>query len=222
MTERDIGGPGPHRDRYRLTPSSPFTLEVGQEVRQDLTLRPPPPHPAVIFGILSPRAARSRAIVKLLTGSGAPVDHVGPDRVTGIYLFDSVQPGSYRLAAASPGFETFLGRRFQVRPEAVVRRDIRLTRAQHAQGATLGGRVVTRPGHPLADAGVALVPVRSRTPGGTHVTMSIGDGEYLICGIRPGTYMILAWKVGFTPHRERLRLGHGEHAQLDIVLRRPD
>ena len=222
MAEYDSVEPRTRHDRFQLTPSPPFSLRDGQEVRQDLTLRPPPPHPAVIFGILCPRDARARAVVKLLTGSGAPINHVRPDPVTGVYLFDSVRPGSYRLAVASPGFETFLGSRFHVRHGAAVRRDIRLVRRKHAEGATLAGRVETIAGQPLPNAGVVLVSDGDRMPCRTYVTMSIADGEYVLCGVRPGTYVLLAWKRGFVPQQECLLLRRGEHAQRDIVLRPRD
>ncbi len=207
-------------DTYSLTPSPVFSLQDGQEVRQDLTLRPAPPlGTGVVFGRLSPRSARARAVVQLLTGDGEPVAHVQPDGQTGFYLFHPLRPGRYRLAAASPGFETFLGGCFRVRPGGVARQDIELMRETNADRATFGGHVLTAGHLPVAGAGVALVPAGGRAPDRTYVTTSIADGEYLLCGVRPGDYLLLSWKPGFTPHQERLRLRRAERVQRDVVLR---
>lgn len=204
-------------DRYRLTRSPAFALRGSQEVRQDLTLRRAhAPAAGAVFGFLSPRRARARAVVKLLADDGEPVAHVKPDRRTGFFLLDSLPAGCYRLAAVSPGFQTFLGRPFRLPRGAVLRRDIHLRAEPCAERGALGGRVLTAELRPLADARLALMDAHDRHT--AHTTTTIADGEYLFCGVPPGEYLLIAWKPDFIPTECRLTLRGRKRAERDIVL----
>lgn len=204
-------------DRYRLTRSPAFTLSGNEEARQDLTLdRAVRPRLGVIFGFLYPHRARARAVVKVLTAGGDPVAHTRPNRRTGLYLLE-VGSGCYRLAAASPGFETFLSRPLRVRPGGAVRRDVFLPCADSAPRAAVEGRVFVHPERPLAGAGVALAGTHAPSAG-SWATRTNPDGEYVLPGLAPGEYLLVAWGPGRIPMQQRLVLPPDRRVHRDIVL----
>ena len=76
--------------------------------------------------------------------------------------------------------------------------------------ATLTGRV-TVDGTPASDVSVFLT-------GTTHGAVTGDDGRYQIAGIAPGSYVVVAQRIGATVRRTELRIAAGDHATLDVAL----
>ena len=84
-------------------------------------------------------------------------------------------------------------------------------RALGAQStATLTGRV-TLDGAPTADVAVFLA-------GTTRGTVTGEDGRYQIAGIAPGSYVVVAQRVGAATQRLPLTISEGDRATLDVAL----
>lgn len=87
--------------------------------------------------------------------------------------------------------------------------------APHALGAqssngTLAGRI-TLDGSPASDVAVFLA-------GTTHGTVTGEDGRYQIAGIAPGSYVVVAQRIGAATQRLPLTIGNAERATLDVAL----
>jgi outer membrane receptor protein involved in Fe transport len=84
-------------------------------------------------------------------------------------------------------------------------------RALAAQGTTsLSGRVTTV-GAPTADVTLFI-------EGTGRGTQSGADGRYRITGIAPGSYTLVAYRLGSAPWRQSVTLAAGERATLDVAL----
>ncbi|HEX6599245.1 MAG TPA: TonB-dependent receptor [Gemmatimonadaceae bacterium] len=81
-------------------------------------------------------------------------------------------------------------------------------RAQEA--ATITGRA-TVDGAPAADVAIFL-------QGTTRGTMSGDDGRYQIAGVTPGTYLLVAQRIGTTTRRDSITVAAGQVLTLDVAL----
>lgn len=79
-----------------------------------------------------------------------------------------------------------------------------------SSSAILAGRI-TLDGSPASDVAVFLA-------GTTRGTVTGEDGRYQIAGIAPGSYVVVAQRIGAATQRLPLTIGDAEHATLDVAL----
>ena len=80
-------------------------------------------------------------------------------------------------------------------------------------GATLRGRVTD----PLGGA-VAGAKVEIKGPSGKKSVVTGPAGEYVVSGLRPGTYSVLVTREKFTPYANEVPVAAGQTAVLDVQL----
>ncbi|MFO7676501.1 MAG: carboxypeptidase-like regulatory domain-containing protein [bacterium] len=113
----------------------------------------------------------------------------------GAYLFDELRPGDYRVrAAGARGYEPAVyPRRVTVRAGEVTRGiDFALFRVANPDPGAISGQVTDENGRPLAHA---LVMAHGRY--GRRAARADAGGEYVIRGLRPGTYRVVAAARGY-------------------------
>lgn len=78
---------------------------------------------------------------------------------------------------------------------------------------TITGRVSSQEGGPLAGAQVGL-------PGTGYGTIADAEGRFVIRGVPPGIYNVVALRIGYTTARQaNVRVEPGETASADLTLR---
>lgn len=82
-----------------------------------------------------------------------------------------------------------------------------------AQTATIRGTVRDSAGAPIRSAQV-------RIESANRVAFVDSAGQFAITELKPGTYTLLARRIGWEPRTETVAAGAGEQVRLDIVLRR--
>jgi hypothetical protein len=207
MTVRGPGtGPAPRRELAAM----PITVADADVRGLELTV----PKPASVAGQLvlrsgpnSPAAALTQAMVRL-----EPIEHdalrrgfvyvVKPDG-DGRFTFPEVKPGSYQISGSfiepTPfvlDAVTVAGREVTFDPVAITAgqamTDVRVTLTDRL--ARLVGTVVDAAGRPAPRAAVIVYAndPRSRRPVGYRLAVgySTADGDYVVKGLRPGTYRV--------------------------------
>lgn len=178
----------------------------------------------VIKGVIEDAQGRAvpRAVVNLRGLAVARTDSHGA------YTFTRVPPGVHQLMAFKNGLKV-RSEEIRVAPNAATAARFKLTAdpaasrratdrpilstASAEQNATLRG-IITDLGHqPIAGAKVSLggavtaVSVRTRT-----------DGSFELSGLRPGTYRLLAGKIGYADSSQTVALIAGRSEQRQIRL----
>ncbi|HVX67341.1 MAG TPA: carboxypeptidase regulatory-like domain-containing protein [Bryobacteraceae bacterium] len=118
---------------------------------------------------------------------------------SGRFLFDGLEPGTYRVMARKPGYpEQFYGTRSPLNGGGI---GLTVAAGEHLKGiefklipqCVIAGRVVDEDGEPVQDA---YVSVLRRTPSG-HVNSAAGEttndlGEFRIPNLDAGRYLVIA------------------------------
>ena len=125
-------------------------------------------------------------------------ERVSTSDATGVVRFDRVEPGSFRLSVAAPGFAPFSTDLDQTRTAGH-----RLVRVAMAPGSAVEGTVRRRDGSPVAGAEVGSFPTSAET------TVTDTDGRYRLVGLDPGTIRIHA-------SAEQLERGHSDEVDLAV------
>ena len=125
----------------------------------------------------------------------------------GLYRFDTLPPGRYRVAAQKDGFAPAMAPSTMRMVEVEAGQVLEDVTVSLRRGGALSGHVLDPQGQPIANAGVTALlkrlnqndqPAAALTPLGAPLLMPSGQGEtnglgeFRIFGLSPGEYLIVA------------------------------
>lgn len=186
----------PQLDEFLLGRSPTFSLPSGAEQQENLALLPNPDlNFATVFGLVSAGGLPvNNATVKLLTLTGDPVAHATSNE-SGLYAIRNVPPGAYQLVAITAGYAVSAPQTFTLSPRAVLLVNISLTGDPRTQLSNVFGLILnSETAARIAGATVALTLPDSTI---VSITSSNADGQFLLCAVANGSYLITASKNGF-------------------------
>lgn len=130
----------------------------------------------------------------------------------GTFHFVNVAPGTYTVVGSIPGIGTGQAEAI-VLPNQTTFIIIRLSQAGTIQGTVRSGAT----GLPVAGATV-YVQTMNQLQITTVTVQTDGLGRYKVTDLAPGTYLVIANKMGVGEGRGTVTLGAGETVTLDLVL----
>lgn len=205
-------------ESYMLNRSPEFNLSTGAENRTDLTLTPNPAvhYSAIVGVVLFGTTPLVNALVKVLTPSGDPLDHQYTND-EGAYTTTQFPAGVYQILASAPGYLTSAPVTVNLPFDSAAFVDFNLTPDPRAAQNTLFGLVLDQvTSNRIANASVVLTDTLGQTVGTTETN---SDGQYLLCEINNGSYLITAQKTGYAlPTPLSLTLSGSQLAQTNITL----
>ena len=186
------------RDVYLLKRSDGFHLNPRQEVTVDLALKRAPILPCTILSgqVIDNCGPLPGATVKVFLMNYAPVLHAMTD-ANGRFLFRNVlYPGCYRVIATADGYSVSEDTAISLEPDEPVKIVKRLNPSNHLGLAAVYGVVRDPLGNAISNADICVLDDRrpERTVAITHTNH---DGEYLVVGLKPRKYEIIARKHGY-------------------------
>lgn len=207
-------------DRYLLTQSKKFSLGPDEEARIDLKLkiRPLPPQTKVTGQVTCEGSPVPKSTVKILDRQFDPVAHVLTDD-QGLYMFENLKPGDYKVTATAPGFLVADTYNFSIKAKVTIIIDLKIKEDISVRYKnTVYGKVtewITN--KPVAEAQLKLIS--PRTPFTIAETISNDSGQYLFSGIQGGEYFLVATKPGFqTSDHIRFSADKGQLIKINIKL----
>ncbi len=205
-------------ESYLLNRSPQFSLGTGAENRTDLTLTPNPAvhYSAVIGSVLAGTTPLLNALVKVMTPGGNPLDHQYTN-AQGAYTTAQFPAGVYQMVASAPGYLTSAPVTVNLPADSAAFVDFNLTADPRALLNTLFGLVLDQvTGNRLASATVILTDTHGQT---LDTTLTNSDGQYLLCEIENGSYLISAEKTGYAlPVPLPITVTGSQLAQTNIIL----
>jgi MFS family permease len=135
----------------------------------------------------------------------------GATATGGGYLLGDLEPGTYTLAVAAPGYRASV-QVVHVPATQKIRCDVQLTGGGRLHGTVSGGRA-----GPLSDARVTLVDTWGRV---VRATASGPSGHYRFDELPEGDYTLVASM--YPPSASEIRVAAGRNHQHDVELRYPE
>ena len=182
------------QDLLALQYSPNFNIQGVEEANVDLTLPPPPPGAASLYGVVTDGTTPiPNATVKLFDAAGMPYQHTLTD-ATGAYTLDSIPTGTYSLAAVQTGYR--LSSAVGVTLAGSETTEVNLVCTADTSlslGAIAGVLSVAGSGAPLGGAKVTLMAASSTIA----ATYTADDGEFAFYDVADGTYTLLANADGY-------------------------
>lgn len=189
-------------------------LRRGDDVQADVVLD----KGAVVVGRLMggvDRTVPGRVGVQALDGHRAPQmlrdvlrAEAGPD---GRFRLEGVPAGSHALDVTAPGYAAKRVE-MQVAPRA---REVDVGDVELETGFTIRGRVRNRAGVPMAGADVYTFQPRPRAEGGRARATAEEDGGFVLAGLEPGGYTVVASAPG---HARAERPAEAGAEKVELVL----
>ncbi|MHB8124434.1 MAG: MSCRAMM family protein [Desulfitobacteriaceae bacterium] len=207
-------------DRYLLTQSKKFILGPNEEARIDLKLkiRPLPSQTKITGQVSCEGSPVPNATVKILDSQFDPVAHVLTDD-QGLYMFENLKPGDYKVTATAPGFLVANTYGFSLKAKVTIIINIKIKEDSSVRYKnTIYGKVsecITN--KPVEEALLKLLS--PRTPYIIAETISNDSGQYLFSGIPGGEYFVSASKPGFqTSDHIKFIAEKGQLIKINIQL----
>ncbi|MBF5046572.1 hypothetical protein FGE12_29415 [Aggregicoccus sp. 17bor-14] len=185
---------------YVTRSSAPFLAEAGQSTRVTLPALAPLDASSSPFGRVVGRVTRAGAASG---NAGSLVYLEGTDRITytdetGAFLLGSVVPGNYALVAAANGFTSQRQEALAVAAggdTVAPTLDLERVPAVPDPVGSVHGQVL------LGDARADLANTTVFLSGTSYVGYTDAEGHYSLTGVLPGTYPLVAMRVGYEPAR---------------------
>lgn len=207
-------------EHYFLTRSKEFILSPNEEARVDLKLkvRPFPPKTNVTGKVSSGGYPFNNATVKILDSRFDPVKHVLTN-TEGIYLFENLPPGNYKLTATAPGYQIANLFSFSLKPNETVIIDFNLKEDKNVRDKNcIYGRITEF----LAQKAIEDAEIKLFSAPSHYLVAEVHsneDGQYLFCAVPAGEYAIVASKHGFTTSDLiRIKAEQGQLIKIDFQL----
>lgn len=207
-------------DILQLERSEIFKVEPMQEVSVDLSLKRVPTKPDTkltgqVIGHCSPIAG---ATVKVLDMNNNPIHHSSTD-CDGNFTFLKVLPaGDYYVIAAADNYKTSKEYQISLRTGEEISLIIKLRSNNVLNLGTIYGTVRDDTGIKLSDVQVVILKYNDSDETVAITTTNI-DGEYLVYGLKPGKYLILAVKDGYSINQKpSFDIGPKDIISMDLFL----
>lgn len=208
------------RDIYLLQQSDDFYIYPLQEVSVDLALEKAPvkPHTFLSGKVYGCNGPILGAIVKVFTSDYVPVLHTETNS-DGRFVIKNVLPaGSYHVLATADGYKVSEDHIVSLESRKSVNIRIKLKSSDLIHYSTLYGIVRDEMGHKLSDVSIRLYNYECQNKI-EAITQTNSDGEYLVYGLKPGKYLITAYKNGYTFNQPvTLECFPNEMLPLDLFL----
>lgn len=208
------------RDLYLLQRSDDFHLLPRQEAQIDLALVKITPVPntalsGLVLGVCGPLA---KATVKVLRMDNAPLMHTVTDK-NGFFSFKNMLPaGDYRVLATADRYRVSGDYHVSLLPNRPKYMILRLEYSALSCNATVYGMVRDNSGAALSDVEIRIYDLRC-TKKMAACSRSNSDGEYLVYGLKPGKYQIMAQKSGYVfPQPATFQCLPNDILPLDLFL----
>ena len=208
------------RDIYLLERSEQFYLGPRQEMTADLSLKKVPKEPCtVLTGSVTGKCGHIEgATVKVLDWNDKPIAHAVTDH-QGNFIFENILPrGEYIVIATADGYKVSRVHRLLLESRKPVSISIRLKASNYKNLATVYGVVYNEVNLGLANAKI-LITDYDKPEICEAFSETNADGEFLVYGLKPKRYWILASKEGyFLPQKISFELTPNEIACVNLFL----
>ncbi|WP_169907692.1 carboxypeptidase regulatory-like domain-containing protein [Priestia abyssalis] len=191
--------------------TSDITLAAGQSLTLNANLLS---NPAILTGtVLSGRTGDpiEGGVIRVFSSDGQFITSTLTDE-NGEYTIPRLNSGTYTVSAVAFGFES------EIQTVTLVRgTTTELNFVLDDQPASLVGRVTdARTNQPIEGAVVQVYPLGSSVP--IRSTVTLPDGSYIIIGLPPGSYRVIANTPNYLPAEFTITLEAGETLVLNIEL----
>jgi hypothetical protein len=208
-------------DSYLLKRSEEFNISGREEVNINLSLDRVPVEPKTkIIGKVIDRCNNGieGATVKIFTSNYIPVEHVTTNSC-GEFVFKNIIPsGRYYVIATAPAYKVSKSYERVVRQNTTTQLIIKLERDENSCLGVLYGYVRDGVGKGIDNATVKVFSY-NKPNNMEAITRTNNDGEYLVYGLRPGKYFIIAEKIGYKfTDMVSFIIEANEFTKLDLVL----
>lgn len=208
------------RDLYLLQRSADFYLSPRQEAQIDLALAKTRPAPdtalsGLVLGVCGPLA---KATVKVLLMDNTPFMHTVTDK-NGFFSFKNMlPPGNYHVLATADKYGVSMDYHVSLLPHQPKYMILRVELSALSCHATVYGMVRDNNGTALRDVEIRIFGL-CRAKKMVACSRSNSDGEYLVYGLKPGKYQIMAQKPGYVfPQPAAFQCFPNDILPLDLFL----